>query len=212
MRLNANRAAALASATLFLFALAGTTGSGAFAQDQLPERAAAPATTAEPAPAEQIRFVAQEVVQPLPEASSSPAAQSLRALVADMPADAPLSRDLRCLASAIYYEARGETLEGQLAVGQVIVNRAESGRFPQDYCGVVRQRGQFSFVSGGTIPTPPAHSAAWVRASAIARIAHQEMWNSAADDALFFHASHVRPAWAGRKLARARIDSHIFYR
>lgn len=210
MRLTTDRAAALATATMFLFALVSTTGSGAIAQDQLPETA--PAQAAAPAEVAQIRFVAEEVVQPLPQASSNPAAQSLRALVDDMPADAPLSRDLQCLASAIYYEARGETLEGQLAVGQVIVNRAESGRFPQDYCGVVSQRGQFSFVSGGAIPTPPQHSAAWTRASAIARIAHEEMWNSAADDSLFFHASRVRPAWANRKLARAQIDSHIFYR
>lgn len=210
MRLNTNRAAALATATLFLFALVGTTGSGAIAQDQLPETAPAKATA--PSEVDQIRFVAEEVVQPLPEASSSPAAQSLRALVEDMPADAQLSRDLQCLASAIYYEARGETLEGQLAVGQVIVNRAESGRFPQDYCGVVAQRGQFSFVSDGTIPTPPQHSAAWARASAVARIVHQDMWNGAANGALFFHASRVRPAWAIRKPALARIDSHIFYR
>lgn len=210
MSLKTNRAAAFATAILFVLALAGTNGSGAIAQDQLPETAPVKAETAPEV--DQIRFVAEEVVQPLPEATANPAARSLRALVETMPADAQLSRDLQCLASAVYYEARGETLEGQLAVGQVVVNRAESGQFPQDYCGVVSQRGQFSFVSGGNIPTPPQHSAAWVRASAIARIAHQEMWSSAANDALFFHASRVRPSWAGRKMARARIDSHIFYR
>lgn len=206
-----SRAAVFATAMMFLFALAGTNGSGAIAQDQLPPAAPAPV---EPAP--EVRFVSREVVQPIPEhaptAAPVPDAQSLRELVDGMPADTALSPDLACLASAIYYEARGETLEGQLAVGQVIVNRAQSGLFPQDYCGVVAQRGQFSFVRGGDIPTPPQHSAAWQRASAVARIAHQDMWESRVDDALFFHARHVRPAWANRKLTRASIDSHIFYR
>lgn len=117
-----------------------------------------------------------------------------------------------CLAQAIYFEARGEPLAGQLAVARVIINRSESPQFPSDYCAVVTQRGQFSFVRGGRIPSAPEGSAAWARAVSIARIAHQDLWPSDADDALFFHASYVRPAWAGRKTARATIDRHIFYR
>ena len=55
-------------------------------------------------------------------------------------------------------------------------------------------------------------SPAWTRAKAVARIAHQELWESEAGDALYFHATYVRPRWASRKAARATIDSHVFYR
>ncbi len=162
------------------------------------------------------RFVAYEVVQPLPEAETEAEipenAGSLHELIAAMPDDAELSRDVQCLAQAIYFEARGEPLDGQLAVGQVIINRAESDLFPSDYCSVVTQRGQFSFVKGGRIPAVRDGSLAWTRAKAIAQIAHRELWESEAGDALFFHATHVRPRWASRKTARATIDSHIFYR
>jgi hypothetical protein len=210
-----DRAAAIASAFVLLFALVATDVSGAFAQDagSDPLPMAAPAEPADAQGAEAIRFVAGEVVQPLPHAapSVSGAATSLQALVASM-GQANLDRDLHCLATAIYFEARGESLDGQLAVGEVIINRTESRQFPRDYCGVVVQKGQFSFVRGSTLPSPPQHSAAWHRASAIARIAHENLWDSAADDALFFHASRVRPSWASRKLARAQIDNHLFYR
>lgn len=166
------------------------------------EQAPSPETT------ETIRFVAEPVVQPLSEQQAERA--SLRALVADMPADAVLSHDMRCLAQAIYFEARGEALVGQLAVGRVVVNRASSGRFPSDYCGVVTQRGQFSFVRGGRVPSVDESSSAWRKAVAVAQIAHRDLWDSEVDDALFFHATHVRPGWARRKVAT--IDNHVFYR
>ena len=123
-----------------------------------------------------------------------------------------MSRELRCLAQAVYFESRGEPLAGQLAVAQVVINRADHHRFPDDYCSVVTQRAQFSFVRGGRIPDPNAASKAWQRARAIARIAHRELWDSEADDALYFHATHVSPRWARSKTARAHIDTHIFYR
>jgi spore germination cell wall hydrolase CwlJ-like protein len=94
----------------------------------------------------------------------------------------------------------------------VVVNRAEAEAFPDDYCGVVKQRAQFSFVKNGRIPRAKSGSAAWHRAKALARIAHQELWDSPADDALFFHATRVRPSWARKKVARATIERHIFYR
>lgn len=227
MRFSTQRAAAIATAATILFALSATTGSGAIAQDQTVRAPIQNLAEETPAAADEIRFTATEVVQPLPDqtaadqtlAESAPqpavattSARSLRALVDTMPADAVLSRDLNCLATAIYFEARGETLDGQLAVGEVIINRAESGRFPQDYCGVVTQAGQFSFVTGGAMPQASRTSAAWQRASAIARIAHEELWDSKAGNALFFHASRVKPSWANRRTALARIDSHIFYR
>jgi spore germination cell wall hydrolase CwlJ-like protein len=190
---------------------------GAQASGALAETTPALATEIAPAPdvvepaADAPRFYAEEVVQALPEDEPSDAA-SLAELVEAMPADAQLSRDLECLAQAIYFEARGEPLDGQLAVGAVIVNRANSGRYPSDYCSVVTQPGQFSFVRGGSIPSANEGSPAWSRARALAQIAHRELWQSEAADALFFHARYVRPGWARTKTKLAAIDSHIFYR
>ena len=212
-----NRAAAIAVAISMFFTLASTDGSGAFAQ----ESGIAPDTVqanVEPIEAAAPRFVSSEVVQPLPDGSDTAVRAeadvplSLGELVTDMPVDGELSRDMRCLAQAIYFEARGEPLDGQLAVGRVVVNRAESGAFPADYCGVVTQRGQFSFVKGGIIPTPDTSSSAWKRAIAVAQIAHQELWDSPVKDALFFHATYVKPSWARKKVARATLARHVFYR
>jgi spore germination cell wall hydrolase CwlJ-like protein len=132
--------------------------------------------------------------------------------VSSISTDSPLSSELQCLAQAVYFEARGEELRGQLAVARVVINRATSGQFPDDYCSVVRQRGQFSFVRGGQIPAADASSPAWRKAVAIARIAHQDLWDSGAGDALYFHAARVRPQWASNRGSVTRIDSHIFYR
>ncbi len=166
-------------------------------------------------PAPPVQFVSQAVVQPIEDRDDSAIAAdsgSLRQLVATMPRDATLSREMECLAGAIYFESRGEPLAGQLAVGQVIINRSESGSFPSDYCGVVFQRSQFSFVHGGTMPRIDRGSAAWHRASAIARIAHEGLWDGQASNALYFHARSVHPSWSRTKIALATIDSHIFYR
>ena len=207
------RAGAIAAAMMICVTLFGARASGALAETA-PEAAAEtapPAAPVETAAEDVPRFYAEEVAQALPVSRPADAA-SLAELVETMPADAPLSRDLQCLAQAIYFEARGEPLAGQLAVGAVIVNRTTSGRYPSDYCSVVTQRGQFSFVHGGHIPSPDETSPAWTRARALAQIAHQDLWQSAAGEALFFHARYVRPGWARSKVALATIDSHIFYR
>lgn len=187
------------------------------AQNAFAQQGNAPSVLTQP-PAEEIvpHFITREVVQPVPETAAAEAspvrATSLRALVDSMPRDAVLDEQLRCLAGAIYFEARGEPLAGQLAVAEVIVNRAASGRFPASYCGVVTQRSQFSFVKGGRMPAAPTGSPVYERAKAIAQIAHRDLWSSDAKDALFFHARHVSPAWSGRKQAAARIHNHVFYR
>lgn len=214
MQFHRSTIAALAATVLLTLFAADGSGANAELGAIRPERA--PSLTDETVPAlPAIEFVAEEVVQPLPEPPTENApdtAGSLHELVAAMPAATALSREMECLAGAIYFESRGEPLAGQLAVGQVVVNRTESGRFPSDYCGVVYQRAQFSFVRGGAMPRIDRGSAAWSRAAAIARIAHEGLWYSAAGDALFFHARYVKPSWSRTKIARATIDSHIFYR
>lgn len=171
-------------------------------------------------PADEIvpQFVPREVVQALPAAPQAETAEPVRArslaeLVAAMPQDAVLDEQLKCLAGAIYFEARGEPLAGQLAVAEVVINRAASGRFPASYCGVVTQRSQFSFVKRGRMPAlPTANTVTWNRAKALAQIAHRGLWSSQAEGALYFHARHVAPAWSGRRQAMARIQNHVFYR
>ncbi|WP_347302636.1 cell wall hydrolase [Croceibacterium sp. TMG7-5b_MA50] len=205
------RARVTALALTLLTTLFGAAGSGAFAQDDLSIQAQ-PVTVVPPLPAEAEplpRFTAEPVIQALPEPTE---AESLAELVATLPTEADLSDEMKCLAQAIYWEARGEDLDGQLAVAQVIINRTETGRFPGNYCGVVTQPAQFSFVRAGRIPAVRAGSQAWHRAKAIARIAHDALWDSEVGDALYFHARRVRPSWAQTKLARGTIDSHIFYR
>lgn len=116
-----------------------------------------------------------------------------------------------CLAQAVYFESKGEPLEGQLAVAEVILNRAASGRFPSTPCGVVKQKSQFSFVRGGHIPDAPRASAAWRKAVAIADIAMQDLADSRGSKALFFHAARVSPPWRGLSKV-GTIGHHIFYR
>ncbi|MDB5667773.1 MAG: cell wall hydrolase [Alphaproteobacteria bacterium] len=118
-----------------------------------------------------------------------------------------------CLASAVYFEARGESLEGQLAVAEVVMNRADSGRYPSTLCGVVEQPWQFSFVNAtGRIPNANRDSAAWRRAVAVARIAQDGVTEQLSGDCLWYHADYVSPSW-GRRLNRVtKIGLHIFYR
>lgn len=216
MQFHRSTVAALAAACfLSLFA---ADNSGALADNGIGQSSLPAVVTEETVPSdaqpEPIEFTAQPVIQPTTSEtpSAAPNARSLSALIASMPRDAALSRELECLAGAIYFEARGEPIEGQLAVGQVVINRSESGRYPADYCGVVYQPAQFSFVRGGRMPSIDRSSGAWHRASAIARIAHQGLWDSQAADSLYFHARYVKPSWSRTKIARATIDSHIFYR
>jgi hypothetical protein len=135
----------------------------------------------------------------------------LSSLVAQLRGTEPGSRDLECLAVGVYFESKSEPLAGQLAVGQVIANRANSGgRFPSSYCGVLFQRGQFSFVRGGHWPKVNRSSRQWQNAVAIAKIVDQDLKDSAAESALFFHAKRVSPGWRLKRVAS--IGNHIFYR
>lgn len=180
-----------------------------FAQETPGDTVFEPAIVA--AELEPTNMVAQEdeateaEIAPQPETSL----ESLNAIVASTDYREPETDALRCIAIGVYYESRSESLEGQLAVAHVIINRASSGRFASTPCGVLTQRGQFSFVRGGVLPTPP-NGHQWQTAVAMARIASAERWPTAAPGAMFFHASRVSPGWNRPRIAR--LGNHIFYR
>ncbi|CAN5167727.1 hypothetical protein BH10PSE13_BH10PSE13_00850 [soil metagenome] len=155
--------------------------------------------------------IGTQLPQPAPLITPDAPAASLAALVDRNDDDvAGLNPEMRCLASAIFYEARSESLQGKLAVARVVINRSASGRFPTSLCGVVTQPSQFSFVRGGRIPSAPTGTDQWADSVAIARIATGDMWKSQAEGALYFHARRVAPGWGRPQVAR--IDNHIFYR
>lgn len=135
---------------------------------------------------------------------------SLSAAVEAQEMPAAVNDDLSCLAGAIYFESKGEPLSGQLAVADVIINRANSGRFPDTICSVVTQPGQFSFVRGGQVPTIDADRPAYRTAVAVAQIAMAKSWDNPAPTALYFHASRVSPGWGKTRIAA--IGHHVFYR
>jgi spore germination cell wall hydrolase CwlJ-like protein len=93
----------------------------------------------------------------------------------------------------------------------VIANRANSGgRFPSSYCGVLFQRGQFSFVRGHALPSVPRASRQWQTAVALAKIVDQDLHASPVGNALFFHARRVSPNWHLKRVAT--VGNHVFYR
>mgnify|MGYP000894812012 CR=1 FL=1 len=175
-------------------------------------------TSAPPSGAYEVLAPSAEATQPLPSTdtqtilppalSDNPA--SLAALVSSAGGSMNMDEETRCLASAVFFEARSESLSGQLAVAHVVINRARSGRFARSLCGVVKQRGQFSFVRGGVIPAISASSRDWREAAAIAQIALANSWENPVQGALFFHARRVSPGWKLKRVAA--IDNHIFYR
>jgi hypothetical protein len=138
----------------------------------------------------------------------------LHALVDRFSAGAPLDEQAHCIAVAVYHEARGETLEGQLAVAKVIMNRAASGKYPSTWCGTVKQPWQFSFVNPrtGVMPGVDEASASWRKALGITRLAVANAVPSLGNDVLWYHADYVAPSWGRRLSMVQKIGTHIFYR
>jgi N-acetylmuramoyl-L-alanine amidase len=125
---------------------------------------------------------------------------------------APLDEQTSCLATAVYFEARGESLEGQLAVARVVMNRAASGKYPPSWCATIKQHAQFSFVRHGEFPAVDTASDAWRKAEGIARLAAANVIPSVTTDVLWYHADYVAPSWGHRLSMAQKIGQHIFYR
>ena len=123
----------------------------------------------------------------------------------------------QCLAEALYFEARGETVAGQFAVAEVILNRRDLSAYPGTVCGVVNQGTgrrfacQFSYTCDGRADRI-SEPAAFARVGKIARLMLDGAPRELTEGATHFHTPGVRPAWARRFPQTARIGSHLFYR
>lgn len=208
------RAATFAVVTLAIAAGIGATAPGVAREAETTSITDLNGPAADPVPT-MAQDLAELNAPPAPESASDAVAAdeidyaSLAAAVAAQPVEVD-DAELNCLAIGVYYESKGEPLEGQLAVAEVILNRAQSNRFPRTVCGVLTQRGQFSFVRRGRLVQPPEHSRAWKTALAVARVARDDRWDSRVSDALFFHARYVSPGW--RRARVGSVGNHIFYR
>jgi len=128
--------------------------------------------------------------------------------------------DLQCLAENIYFEARGEPLEGQYAVAEVTLNRTQSQNFPHTICAVVHETrwdsnrrrfvADFSWTELGALS--PQDRPAWKQALAVASAAYDDLHAPVVPGALFYHATSVQPGWSRTRKAVATIGNHIFYR
>jgi len=117
-------------------------------------------------------------------------------------------KDLQCLSEALYFEARGEGVQGQRAVAEVILNRVDHPRFPQTVCGVVHQRGQFTYNKNARI----REKGTFARVQKVAMAALAGAPRTLTHGATYFHTPAVRPSWSRRFERTARIGRHIFYR
>jgi hypothetical protein len=124
----------------------------------------------------------------------------------------------KCLANAIYFEARGEPITGQIAVAQVILNRAFSGFYPRDICGVVYQNRekhlscQFTFACDGKADAVRDNDS-WGRAERIARdMIDGRLWIEDVGKSTHYHANWVAPAWTSFMRVKVEIGVHTFYR
>lgn len=123
----------------------------------------------------------------------------------------------RCLAEALYFEARGESVRGMFAVGEVIMNRVDSARFPNTLCGVINQGTgrrfacQFTYTCDGNAEV--IHEpAAWARVGKVARLLIDGAPRTLTDGATHYHTKAVNPRWARVFPRTVTIGSHHFYR
>jgi N-acetylmuramoyl-L-alanine amidase len=134
-----------------------------------------------------------------------------------------LSAALLCLATAVYFEARGEPTVGQVAVAAVVMNRVEDRRFPNDVCSVVKQgplyrsgapvrhKCQFSFYCDGK-SDKMRDRAAKLRATRISELVLSRTVMDPTEGSTFYHADYVLPSWASTKSRVVQINKHVFYK
>ena len=123
----------------------------------------------------------------------------------------------KCLAEALYFEARGETLKGQIAVAEVILNRVNSSKFPNTVCGVIKQGTgrkyacQFTYTCDGN-PETIHEPAAYARVAKIARMMLDGAPRRLSGGATYYHTTAVNPSWARKFRRTAKMGVHLFYK
>jgi spore germination cell wall hydrolase CwlJ-like protein len=171
---------------------------------------------------DRVAALAREALQPLPRqaepeqaAEAGPEVLSFGAL--DRMPSAAGGAEWRCLAQAIYYESRGEPLDGQIAVAEVVLNRVDDRRFPNSVCGVTNQgvgnggACQFSYACDGR-PERMASAVPRERAEKLAALMIGGRDRAVTDGATYFHATYVSPSWSRTFTRTAAIGAHVFYR
>ena len=171
---------------------------------------------------DEVMSIAQAHIDTYQQTEASPA-EADTPLLPRQPFQNASEEDQVCLAQAIYFEARGESVDGQQAVGDVVLNRVLSESYPNSVCGVVWQgapryglpdrlfRCQFSFACDGLSETP-YNKPAWDQAMEIAwGMLHTGMRGSLHDNVLYYHAEYVSPDWARAMSQVAQIGKHVFY-
>lgn len=136
-----------------------------------------------------------------------------------IPTNARSATEQKCLATAIYFEARGESVKGELAVAQVVINRLKNPAYPNTVCGVVYQNKnmrnacQFSFACDG-IPDRITDATSWARAQVLAKrvLFEDNWWNADVGSSTHYHANYVKPRWARTMKKMQKVGHHIFYK
>jgi spore germination cell wall hydrolase CwlJ-like protein len=129
----------------------------------------------------------------------------------------PGGRDWKCLTEALYFEARGESVKGQFAVAEVILNRVDSRRYPDTVCAVINQGTgrryacQFTYTCDGK-PETISEPRAWDQVGKVARLMLAGTDRPLTDGALYYHTTSVHPSWAKKFHRTAKIGYHLFYR
>lgn len=160
--------------------------------------------------------------QPLPASLPTQLAyarEKTPATIFSTPVSGKLSqKSMWCLATAIYFEARGESYRGQVGVAQVVMNRVKHKVYPNTVCGVVfqnqsrRNACQFSFACDG-IPERVSDKKSWAQAEEIAKkVSNGSLYLTEVANATHYHASYVSPRWAPRMKRMTKIGLHLFYR
>ena len=150
----------------------------------------------------------------IPAKPAAPSVQYDAGWLAGLPA-ATGDDQWQCLAQALYFEARGESVKGQFAVAEVVLNRVDSGLYPRSICGVVQQGSryscQFSYVCDG-YSDKIREQGAWAQVAKVARLMIDGAPRALTDGATHFRTGAVMPSWARRFPQTAKIGAHYFYR
>ncbi len=162
----------------------------------------------------EVTLTARDALPPRPSERGLDATADVEALVAAASAEG--DKEWRCLSEALYHEARGEPLRGQIAVAEVILNRRDSGRYPDSVCGVVQQGTgekwmcQFSYYCDG-LSDAIRDEDAWDQVGRVARVMLDGAPRDLTHGAQFYHTYAVDPYWADEFHQTTEIGAHLFY-